>query len=368
MKKYLFGFVFLLTPLALPFLLKAIYPLLSSYKEIGSIDGWLGFLGAYVGGFIALVGIWWQLKKEDRNRKTGVIKYVHYVFKKNLNYEFFDNIPFNVHSTLSQFRGYNGSYSFYYNFNDNFFYDNLKIVMEFDSDLGTELLNLKDNIENFVNYFGKFEALINRRIYLLNELLKKIPTLDNEIHFIFHLGDFSMELNDYLKPIKKENLNINFSESFKKNMEIDLLNTSFNNNFKNKIKKSLNTIFNEQSKNPSEDLFEIIVDCIFEITNKAKIDFDTHELKEINLMTYNLSKKPFKINEQIKEVYDLLNKIIPLPRGTFFYFPYTHLHKNQQYPTIYGFITLPLLSFSLTLRETYSRASKPVDTQVSLLE
>jgi len=311
MKKYLIGFAFLLIPLILPLIFKTTYPLLSLYKEIGSIDGWLGFLGAYVGGFIALIGIWWQMKKEDRNRKTGIIKYIHYVFEKNLNYEFFDNIPFKVHSNLSLFRRYNGTSNIYYNFNASFFYENLKVIMELDSDLGTKLLDLKDNIENFVNYFGKFEALINRRSYLLNELLKKIPTLENEIHFVFHLGDFSMELNDYLKPIKKENVNVNFSESFIKNMEIDLLNTSFDNKFKTKIKKSINTIFSEHSVTLSEDLCLIIVDCIFEITKKAKNEFDSHELEEINLITYNLCGKAFGINKQIKETYDLLKKHHP---------------------------------------------------------
>ncbi len=311
MKKIVIFLVFLLTPLTLPFLLKAIYPMLSFYKEVGPIDGWLGFLGGYVGGIIAIGGVWWQLKREDINRKSGVIKYLHYVFKRNLNYEFFDNIPYEVQSSLSLFGKIIGSKNYYYQFYDSFFYEHLKIIMELNMNLGTKLLDLKDTIEHFVTSYERFESLINRRTHLLDDLSDKIPTLKNEIRLVKYLGDLSNDLNYYLKPIKKENKNVMIRETYKKLAKIYLVETCFNDNFKRELEISMDTIFNEQSKDSSEEFCKIIINCIFEITKKAKNEFDVQELEEINLIMYNLCGKSFKINEQIKETYDLLEKYHP---------------------------------------------------------
>ncbi|MFZ8017153.1 hypothetical protein ACO1G0_02225 [Fusobacterium watanabei] len=43
-------------------------------------------MGAYVGGFITLFGIWWQMTKEEKQKekdeKIGILKTILYYLKK----------------------------------------------------------------------------------------------------------------------------------------------------------------------------------------------------------------------------------------------------------------------------------------------
>lgn len=51
-----------------------------------NLHDWGGFLGAYVGGFITLFGIWWQMTKEEKQKekdeKIGILKTILYYLKK----------------------------------------------------------------------------------------------------------------------------------------------------------------------------------------------------------------------------------------------------------------------------------------------
>lgn len=59
-----------------------------------STSEWAGFLGSYlgggIGGILALVGIWWQLrrndKKEEKNKLVGILKYFDYILEKKFRY------------------------------------------------------------------------------------------------------------------------------------------------------------------------------------------------------------------------------------------------------------------------------------------
>lgn len=37
-------------------------------EMIGSVDGWLGFLGSYFGIIGSIGGIWWQLEKQKKEK------------------------------------------------------------------------------------------------------------------------------------------------------------------------------------------------------------------------------------------------------------------------------------------------------------
>lgn len=99
-KKYIYIILlFFITPIALVSFLKNIVFYMPG-STIGSIDGWLSFLG----GYTALGGIWWQIKVsndkkieddnnkiiiENKNRKKeyiGCLTYVLNIVDKNLDY------------------------------------------------------------------------------------------------------------------------------------------------------------------------------------------------------------------------------------------------------------------------------------------
>ena len=63
--KYIFGCLLIfIIPITLVSLLKNIV-LNMPGSTIGSIDGWLSFLGGYTGALLALGGIWWQIKENN---------------------------------------------------------------------------------------------------------------------------------------------------------------------------------------------------------------------------------------------------------------------------------------------------------------
>lgn len=61
--------IFIFAPFSLTLALKNIFKYIPG-EHIGGIDGWLSFLGGYIGSFITLGGIWWQLKN-TRNEKLN---------------------------------------------------------------------------------------------------------------------------------------------------------------------------------------------------------------------------------------------------------------------------------------------------------
>lgn len=64
-KKYIYGSLLIfIIPITLVSLLKNIVLYIPG-TMIGSIDGWLSFLGGYTGALLALGGIWWQIKENN---------------------------------------------------------------------------------------------------------------------------------------------------------------------------------------------------------------------------------------------------------------------------------------------------------------
>lgn len=61
--------IFIFVPFSLTLAIKNIFKYIPG-EQIGEIDGWLSFLGGYIGSFITLGGIWWQLKN-TRNEKLN---------------------------------------------------------------------------------------------------------------------------------------------------------------------------------------------------------------------------------------------------------------------------------------------------------
>ena len=66
-------------------------------KAIGEVTDWISFSGGYVGSILTIAGVYYQISKEEKNRKQdtlmekidkemGALKYFEYVFEDTLLY------------------------------------------------------------------------------------------------------------------------------------------------------------------------------------------------------------------------------------------------------------------------------------------
>ena len=342
MKKIVIFLVFLLTPFVLLFLLKAIYPLLSSYKDIGSIDGWLGFLGGYTGGIIAIAGIWWQLseskKREDKNKKDGLINYLRYIIDKNIEADKDKKIKYTIQS-LSSYTSTNtlSEYKPLYAFDKDFFSENIKTIMELSSDnshIGTKILNLNSDINelnekiNFIykNLRTKSSLLIN-----LENFIKNIPETDkffanatngtpfikntalSALETIKNLSQIVTKYNDYLDNIKNNERNhTNFVTKRISNINDILKKTFYKKEFKDELSAFLKKDFiKENSKDISKELNKFLMQSIDFFINEIQSQLIFHnsdKLNEFEVIYINFQEFLFTeptLNGKIFDVFEI---------------------------------------------------------------
>lgn len=119
-KKYIYGglLIFIIPITMIPLLKTIIFYLPGTI--IGSIDGWLGFLGGYTGSLVALGGIWWQInhqkkeatiekldkQKKEENEYVELLKYILRLIEKNLKFINYDKDK-NLNSLLLSLYSYN---------------------------------------------------------------------------------------------------------------------------------------------------------------------------------------------------------------------------------------------------------------------
>lgn len=337
MKKYLIGFAFLLIPLILPLIFKTIYPLLSPYKEIGSIDGWLGFLGGYTGGFIALVGIWWQLKEskknEERNKKSGLIEYLLHRINRNTENEELSKISYDIQNLVSYTSFSNKkNYKPLYEFEDNFFNDNIKTIMELNNDnknLGSNILDLRETI----NEFNRSVQFLSENSYIKCKLLEEFKffiekTINKknlpEIKIITDLSTIIFKYNHYLDKLMEEKKITNGSKPHQKYIAMaknNIMNNIekcdyFDNDIKSRLKIISNKVFMEE--NPeilSKELNDLLITTIDRLNEQLYNDLllsdslhkETYikifsRFKEFNSQEDNINGKIFSILESMNKL------------------------------------------------------------------
>ena len=142
--------------ISFPFLLIIIYSFLPG-EEIGSKDGWLSFLGGYLGGIISISGIWLQINHVEKVKKKNFINYIKYILKTNLNYlENGETMRMYQYSlNYMVVRGGSSENKYILNFNDKYIEDNLDtIISNKNADLIFDIYRKIDGFyQNSKNHF-----------------------------------------------------------------------------------------------------------------------------------------------------------------------------------------------------------------------
>lgn len=166
---------------------------------------WFGFLGSYLGSglgaLLTLLGVYYQInyneKKEKKEKLEGVLKYVLYIFNKNLNKKYLYNLYFFNKNLIEKKERFE-------ELSKKFIDDNLKIL--FTIDFGKEIVELNEKIINYNQKNLYSEKIIANRKKILKEMKEKIKDkkfLDKDevkldVHKILCLYMSSLEIMEML--------------------------------------------------------------------------------------------------------------------------------------------------------------------------
>lgn len=163
--------------LSFPIIFILIFKLCIKYlpgEMIGSIDGWLGFLGGYIGVLGAVGTVWWQLESEKRQKNLQYKIFLKYLLKSINN-----NLDINISSVLLKLYSYNSFVDekedlFYFTKLDNMLIQNyLSLFIEKNH---TSILELKDFLDKFSYYQEKYYYEVKEKLIIYDTLSKKCPS------------------------------------------------------------------------------------------------------------------------------------------------------------------------------------------------
>ncbi|MGL5902179.1 MAG: hypothetical protein ACRCZO_05780, partial [Cetobacterium sp.] len=128
-KGNILNFIFILSAPIISIGILKLYYIIIPGEKIGSVGDWISFAGGYVGAIVALVGIWWQIKYDEKKLN-----------KQNSNFflYYFENIENNLQKNKEEI--------YYCMVNKKFAHEN-EIVLQSDN-LKVFYLNLCNNISD----------------------------------------------------------------------------------------------------------------------------------------------------------------------------------------------------------------------------
>lgn len=186
---------------------------------IGSIDGWLGFLGGYTGALLALGGIYWQLKMStnleiEKNNKN-VLSYVKFVINYNLEKITKNNLEFQIEELLSfesRITTLSKSYDWLLNFEKNHIQNFINTYIELD--LINNVYTLSAKINQFTMHFNILMSNYNEEKEFLKNIKYKIESLKNEelkeqLRFLYTIFSILSKIIDKYNSLKTANQEVN---------------------------------------------------------------------------------------------------------------------------------------------------------------
>lgn len=214
---------------------------------------WSGFLGSYLGGgigaLITLAGVWWQMKRSEKEKNIenllGILNHIEYILEKNLEGDNSEKKTFYVFSynNISQTPSILEN-KYFFEFDQNFL--NISMNNVYRLKFGKQVYELNDKILNFNKYYA----------YLANNSLEKkalFTKLNNEkgieiyVHILEILSQLIRNISLYPEPniaVTIEYLRDHISEApieMKSEINEIVKNINFNEN-QDKIKKILKDI------------------------------------------------------------------------------------------------------------------------------
>jgi hypothetical protein len=301
------GLIFLITGIT-PFISEKVYNCLGK-TVVGTKDGWLGFYGGFLGGIIALVGIWFQInrkeKQESKEKFEGLKKYLSYVFRKNIELVIKNDIIYKVQSSLNYSDEFKDIFSReektpieLYLPSPKFVEDNLKIIMELD--IGEELLSIIKEMEDFNQNIKTFQSQRIKTKGIFDEINKiSSNLLEDELKYLDIL-EIIENFSDLIMCYNERDLinnNLNILNNMKGHIKRDLFKCFSKFNIKDSYKIIESEFSNLQFKERNIDISIKLNDIFIKLLREMELNlkaitfnriFDSN--KEINNNPYNISK------------------------------------------------------------------------------
>ena len=169
----------IITLILTPFIFIILFKICIKYlpgEIIGTIDGWLGFLGGYIGVLGAVGAVWWQLESEKKQKNLQYKIFLEYLLKIINN-----NLDINISSILLNLYSYN---SFADEKDDLFYFTKLDDTLIqnylplFIEKKHTSILELRDFLYRFSYYQEKYYYELKEKLIMYKTLAKKCPSSD----------------------------------------------------------------------------------------------------------------------------------------------------------------------------------------------
>lgn len=270
-------------------------------------DMW-GFLGSYlggaIGGLIAIWGIWWQVKKNEKEKKVenllGVLNHIQYILEKNTK------IEKNTKTEKNEIERQTFYIFSYNNTSRTPLESNLKIFVEFNQEFlnasmnnvyklefGKEVYELNDEILNFNRNYEYLARKASEKKELLMEL-KKEKGIEMYGYILELLSQLIKKISLYPKP------NITRDIEY-----LEELGSDIPKEVKPEIDKVIHSVNFDGGNYEIKRILRTIVKAICFITDEiqSKLDFNS----DLSLKLFNLKVKEDEIKE--KDAYTLYKKM-----------------------------------------------------------
>lgn len=262
------------------------------------ISDWAGFLGSYIGGIIGalitLVGVYWQIKRDDKLKNKekiiGVLKGILYSLNKNLETQNLESINKNSFYVLDYYYSdivYSEfSVSHIYPIFPEIIKENYKVIFELD--FGNDIIELDELIKDFnKNHYFLSLQLANKK-EIIREIENKLK--ENKI-------DNSPEIRDTLENIKNKSLSFSYICNHKreKKGEEEILDLG------KKLEKELETLVNELGSVEKKEIFEKEINTLLKYMLSEEVILSDHNnIFEVLKKIRNLKGKIVKEIEKIE--------------------------------------------------------------------
>lgn len=261
------------------------------------LHDWASFLGAYVGGFITLSGVWWQVTREEKQKekdeKIGLLKTILYYLKQNIKdselkgYYFYSLSSYKIMDKMIL-----QNYDKYklMEINKDFLYSNLKEIFKLEN---------AENIIELADEITKYNVLYNELISEITSkkretILKELKVLDKNFKVNAKILESISNLLNLLTLIFSSNFKVKSSLGIVKQKAEEIVES-----YKEKNKIIPYENFNEiQLENEWENLVEELTKY-YETANYKDIYWKLSLLVDnvVAEIKFEISYKIIQINE-----------------------------------------------------------------------
>lgn len=322
-------FILMMIPIGGTYIGKEILSLKNeSMSIIGTPDGWLSFFGGFLGGIVAVSGVYWQVTRKEKIEKmhkiNNVKAYTKYIFNKIYKSDFF----YKIHSELGLF--HKNSYSSkplnpFYNFSQEYFNSNIDTILKLKN--GQTILEINDKVYKCSKLFDSLiendRTQVEHKITsLITSLISKVD--DDELKTIEEIACLNQSIVLFSNILQHyNNGNQNYISQLVNNFMNTISKTHMNEQKYDDIiiqlnNKNLNISTSLIALNFLLEMMREIMTLIRNITFKKRLEkFETNlEAQKIISDLEELSVEIFKLHDLYddlsNESFQILNALLTL--------------------------------------------------------